>query len=123
MEGRHISPIGTLLGGDLSVMQLAVAGEALHARSAHGSLGVFPGFVLIIISEVLISFVMLKGRLFSKITAWLGLTGNSLLFIYIILVTFVPAMKSVAMLIAAPGGLLALAWMIIFTGRLFKLGR
>lgn len=45
------------------------------------------------------------------------------LIVYLILVTFVPAVETAAMMIAAHGGLLSLAWMIMFTIRLFKLGR
>ena len=102
---------------------LAAAGEALIVKGAHGGFGAFPGFVLITLSEMLISFVMLKSAIFSKMTAYVGLSGTLLLIIYLILVTFVPSIKSVAMVIAAPGGLLTLAWMIMFTIKLFKLSK
>ena len=104
-------------------MQIAATGEAMLAKGAHGSLGVFPGFILITISEILISCVMLKTSIFSETTAYTGIAGNSLLFIYILLVTFIPAMKSIAMMIAGPGGILTLTWMILFTVKLYKLGR
>jgi len=100
---------------------LAAAGEAMLARGAHGSPGVFLGFALTMISELLISFVMLKSQIFSKATAYLGIIGGILLFIYIVLVTFAPAIKNVAMIIAAPGGILAIIWMIMFAKRLLKL--
>lgn len=104
-------------------MQIAAAGEAMLVKGAHGSLGVFPGFILINISEILISCIMLKTSIFSKTTAYAGVAGNSLLFIYILLLTFIPAMKSIAMMIAGPGGLLTITWMILFTVKLYKLGR
>jgi drug/metabolite transporter superfamily protein YnfA len=99
----------------------AAAGEALLSKGAHGSIGVFPGFVLITLSELLISLAMLKGVMFSKATAYFGIFGTTLLFIYLILVTFVPSSKEFAILLAAPGGILSLIWMILFTFRLFKL--
>jgi hypothetical protein len=43
--------------------------------------------------------------------------------IYIILVTFVPAIGKLALAFAMPAGLLVMAWMIMFTRKLFKLGK
>lgn len=100
---------------------IAAAGEALLAKGTHGSLGVFPGFVMITVSELLISLVMLKGAVFSKTTAWFGISGTALLIVYLILVTFIPSSQEKAILLAAPGGILSLIWMILFTKRLFKL--
>jgi hypothetical protein len=42
--------------------------------------------------------------------------------LYVVLVNFVPGVESMATLVAMPGGLLLMVWMIIFTTRLFKLG-
>jgi hypothetical protein len=105
------------------VSLLASSGEALLAKGSHGSLGVFPGFFLITFSELLISLTMLKGVIFSKATAYLGISGTTLLIVYLILVTFVPSTKEKAILLAAPGGILSIIWMILFTIRLFKLAR
>lgn len=102
---------------------LAAAGEALIVRGSHGSPGVFLGFALTIIAEIIMSFVMLTGKIFSKVTSYMGILGSVLLLIYIILVTFIPETKNMAMIFVTPGGLLALAWMIMFTIRLFQLGR
>jgi drug/metabolite transporter superfamily protein YnfA len=101
----------------------AAAGEALLAKGAHGSLGVLPGFILVTLSELLISLAMIKGVMFSKATAFFGILGTTLLLIYIILVTFYPLSKEYATLFAAPGGILSLIWMILFTVRLFKLSK
>jgi hypothetical protein len=102
---------------------LASAGEAMLARGAHGSLGVFIGFILPTIAGVIMSFVMLKGKIFSKATAYLGILGNTFMLIYIIFVTLIPEIKNIAMICVMPGGLLCMAWMVMFTIRLFKLGR
>ena len=42
--------------------------------------------------------------------------------VYIVLVTFAPTVKNMAMAFAMPGGLLLLAWMVMLTIRLFRLG-
>lgn len=104
-------------------MQFAAAGEAMLARGAHGSLGVFIGFMLPNIAGIIMSIVMLKGKIFSKVNSYLGIAGSSLILIYLILITFAPATKSIATALALPGGLMAMAWMILFTIRLFQLGR
>ena len=101
---------------------LAAAGEAMLARGEHGSLGVFFGFALSTIAALLMSLVMLQGRVFSKINSYTGIIGNVLMFVYVVLVTFNPAVKNTAVAFAAPGGLLLMAWMVMFTIRLFQLG-
>lgn len=101
---------------------LASAGEAMLARGAHGSPGAFPGFVLNLAAEIIISVIMLTGKVFGKMTSWMGIIGGTLLLAYIILVTFIPGIKSVAMMFAAPGGILSLAWITMFTIRLFRMG-
>lgn len=100
---------------------LAAAGEAMLAKGAHGSPGAFTGFMLSTIAIIVMSLGMVKGKVFSKATGYVGLSGGILLIVYLSLVTFVPQMKSIAMMIAAPVGLLSLAWMIMFTIKLFKL--
>jgi hypothetical protein len=100
---------------------IAAAGEAMLARGAHGSPGAFPGFILVALAGSLMSFVMFRGGVFSKITSLFGLAGNLLMLAYLILVTFVPGMDRIAMIIAMPGGLLLLVWMILYRRRLLKL--
>lgn len=99
----------------------AAAGEAMLARGAHGSPGIFFSFFIPNLAGLLMSIVMLKGKVFGKVNAWLGITGSTLLMIYVVLVNFVPGVEAMATAVAMPGGLLCLAWMIMFTIRLFKL--
>ena len=101
---------------------LAAAGEAMLVRGEHGSLGVFFGFLLPTLSALIFSFVMLQGKVFSKANAYVGILGNALLLGYVVLVTFAPTVKNMAMAFAMPGGLLLLAWMVMITMRLFRLG-
>jgi len=102
---------------------LAAAGEAMLARGAHASPGAFLGFVLSTIASIVMSIGMLKGKIFSKATAYVGILGGALLFVYLVLVTFVPNIETMAMMFATPGGLLSMTWMIMFVIRFFKLRR
>lgn len=104
-------------------MLLAAAGEAMLAKGAHGSLGVFIGFALPTFANVLMSLVMISGKVFSRLTSYFGLVGNSLMVVYLILVTFNPAVEKLALMFAMPAGLLVMVWMIMFTIKLFKLSR
>jgi hypothetical protein len=108
---------------DEQKMLLSAAGEAMLAKGSHGSFGVFIGFALPTLANALLSFVMLQGSVFSKATGYIGLIGNSLMIIYIVLVTFMPAVEKMAVLFAMPGGLLLMTWMIMFTVKLFKLSK
>ena len=101
---------------------LAAAGEAMLARGEHGSLGAFFSFLLPTLAALAMSLVMVQGKIFSKANAYIGIIGNALMLIYVVLVTFAPAVKDMAMAFAMPGGLLLLVWMILFTVRLFRLG-
>ena len=104
-------------------MLLAAAGEAMLAKGAHGSLGVFIGFALPTFANVLMSSVMVNGKVFSRATSYIGFVGNILMLLYIILVTFFPAVEKLALVFAMPAGLLVMTWMIMFTRKLFKLSR
>jgi drug/metabolite transporter superfamily protein YnfA len=99
----------------------AAAGEAMLLKGIHGSYGMFISFILPNLGGILISWLMLKTGIFSKTNAWLGLIGSIMISVYLILVTFVPEVKSMATLFAAPGGLMLMAWMILFALRLRKI--
>ncbi len=97
-------------------------GQALLARGAHGSLGAFPGFFLQTLASILMSWLMLRSRAFVKWTGWFGIIGSTLLLIYLMLITFMPDLQSIALVMAAPGGILAIIWMILYTKSLFQWG-
>jgi hypothetical protein len=99
----------------------AAAGEAMLARGTHGSLGVFIGFLLPNIAGLVMSFTMLTGKVFGKVTSYLGIAGSALIMLYIVLVTFAPNIKDMATAFAMPGGLMSMAWMAMFAIRLFQI--
>jgi hypothetical protein len=102
---------------------LSAAGEALLARGAHGSPGVLPAFMLVTLANIVLSGELLRTRIFGRATGMLGLSGNLLLAVYLILVTFLPQVRPIAMAVAAPGGLLAIAWTVLTGIGLFRLSR
>lgn len=101
---------------------VAAAGEAILARGAHGSPGVLPGFLLVMVANIVLSVEMLRTRVFARATGILGLGGNLLLAVYLVLVTLVPRVRDAATAFAAPGGLLAIGWIVSLGVRLIRLG-
>ena len=104
-------------------MLLSAAGEAMLAKGSHGSLSVLIGFALPTLANAFMSCVMLNGKIFSRATSYIWIIGNSLMVIYIIMVTFMPTVEKMATAYAMPAGLLVMAWMIMFTIKLFKLSK
>ena len=104
-------------------MLLAGAGEAMLAKGSHGNLGVFIGFALPTFANALMSCVMLKGNIFSRANSYIGIIGNSLMIIYIIMVTFMPSVEKMALVFAMPAGLLLMTWMMMFTIKLLRLSK
>jgi hypothetical protein len=104
-------------------MLIAAAGEAMLAKGSHGNLSVFIGFALPTLANILMSWVMISGKVFSRATSYIGLVGNTLMVIYLIMVTFIPAVEKLALLFAMPAGLLLMTWMIMYTIKLFKLSK
>jgi hypothetical protein len=89
----------------------------------HGSLGVFIGFGLSTIASICMSLVMLHGKVFKRTLSYFGIIGNALLLINILLLTFIPTIQNVAVAIAAPDGLMALAWLLMVGIRLIRMGK
>ena len=100
----------------------AAAGESMLALGAHGSPGIFLGFFIPNIANLIMSVVMLEGKVFSKTNSWIGIIGSILMLLYVILVNFRTGVENMATAFAMPGALLLMVWMIMFTISLFKLG-
>lgn len=100
--------------------QFLTAGEALLATDIWHGTGAFMGGVFVQTSAVLISVVMLRSRVFSKITACLGILMHGLDLAHIIFVPFLPATGTVLMIAAGP---LYPIWLFLVGRRLLQLGR
>jgi hypothetical protein len=99
---------------------LEAAGQALLAVGQSHTPGTFIGFCLSEIAGILISFVMLRGGIFSKLTAYAGVLGFGMLLVYEICQSFVPGSSSFALIFAMIGGILNLVWYALIAQRLFK---
>ncbi|HOX74504.1 MAG TPA: DUF4386 family protein [Bacteroidales bacterium] len=110
-------------GTEEQKLLIAAAGEAMLAKGSHGNLGVFIGFVLPTFANALMSCVMLNGKVFSRATSYIGIIGNSLMIVYLILVTFNPEVEQLALAFAMPAGLLVMVWMFLYTIKLFKMSK
>jgi hypothetical protein len=110
--------------GDAQRALLAAAGEAVLASGEDFTPGAFPGMFFEIIAAVAMALVMLRGSVFAKRTAWIGLIGFTLLTLFTIWATFVPVLYAVAFYgFGMVGGLFVLAWFVLVARRFFQLGR
>jgi hypothetical protein len=101
----------------------AAAGEAVLARGEDFTPGSFTGLIFGGIAAIGMSFIMLRGGIFGKATAWIGIIGFTFLSVFTIWSTFVPVLYLVAFyFFGMVGGLLALAWFILTARRLLQLG-
>lgn len=108
--------------GESERVALYAAAAALLARGAHGSMGAFPGFLLSSLGTLFMTVAMVKGRIFSRRTSYLGMAGISLLIVYIAGATFLPEARGPMLALALPGGLLMIAWNVLVALRLFQTG-
>ena len=113
-----------LANTDIQKNIFVAAGEAVLARGEDFTPGSFIGLFFSGIAAIAISFVMLRGRIFGKATACIGIVGFTFLSLFTILATFVPALYTFAFYIfGSLGGILALTWFDLVARRLFQLGR
>jgi len=98
--------------------QLLAAGEALMAADIWHSTGAILGGVLLQCGAVLISIVMLRGNIFSKTTAWMGIVMHGLDLAHIIGGLFVPVIGAILLSIA---GLLYPVWFLLVGLKLLRL--
>ncbi len=78
----------------------AAAGEAVLSEGSTGSFG----YILVPFGNIFISVVMLKSKIFRELIGYFGLIGNILILLYVIFDTVI---------IAVPGGLLYLMWILL----------
>lgn len=94
------------------------AGEALLAIHSQGA-GIRVSLFLVLLGGLLISIVMLRSRVFSKTTAWMGILANAIGLGFFIALAFDPALVAIPASISAP---FRLIWYFLIALRLLKLG-
>ncbi len=98
------------------------AGEAILARGEDFTPGAFIGLFLSGCAAIAISIIMLRGGLFGKWSAWIGIIGFTFLSLFTIFATFVPALYTFSFyFFGSIGGILALTWFALTSRRLFQL--
>ena len=98
--------------------QYVAAGEAVMATNIWQNTGAVVGAVLLQIGAVIICWVMLRGGVFSKGTAWLGLVMHSLDLAHLLCGNFIPAAGMVLMALA---GVAYPFWFFLIGRRLLQL--
>jgi len=108
-------------GGEQAAIQGAA--QALLARGAHGSFGAFLGFFVSEVGTLLMAIAMLHGRVFGRTAGWIGIAGASVLMVYSVAMTVSPGSEALVKGIAAPGGLLMIAWDLMVARGLIGLAK
>lgn len=102
---------------------LEAAGQAMLSVGQSHTPGTFLAFFFAEVAGILLSVLMLRGKLFGLVTSLAGLIGYGFLLIYEVLVSFVPSSHNAALLLAMVGGLSNILWSLLVAIRLFQLGQ
>lgn len=102
---------------------LVAAGEAMLAVGQSHTPGTFLAFALASLSGLFMTWVMLRGGVFSRVTASVGMVGFAFLLIFEICSDFVPVLFDTAMIFAIIGGIASMVWYIMVARRLFQLAK
>ncbi len=103
-------------GTDAQKSLLVVAGQAMLAEGQSR-----PGILLIEFAGVIVSAVMLRSKVFSKVTAYAGILGNALLMVVEIILTFLGKLPGMGMVIAIGAGFAMMTWYFLVGRRLLQL--
>ena len=106
---------------DAQRAMLSASGQSMLSVGESHTPGTFIAFFLSEVAGILISFVMLRSKVFTPLNAYFGILGFSLLLIFEVCSSFVPALADVVLIFAMCGGLLSMAWYILIARRLFQL--
>ena len=71
----------------------------------------------------MISWVMLRSKIFSRVTAYMGMLGFGFLLVFECFASFAAGISPLALILAMLGGLLSMAWYVLVALRLFQLGQ
>lgn len=100
------------------------AGQAILANTNQRAVeGFNMGLLLVSVAGLIVSAVMLRSNIFSKVTAYVGILANAISLAEYFRLAFVPAAVLLLLIIATASGLLLLIWYILIARRLFQLGQ
>ncbi len=99
------------------------AGEALLAvnnpGATHQGTGIYASLALVLLAGLLMSVVMLRSSVFSRVTAYVGILANVLGLGYFVVLVFVPAIYALPLILSAP---FRVTWYVLIARKLFQLG-
>jgi len=96
---------------------LAAAGQAMLTEGSN-RLGLF----LIGAAGLVLSVVMLRGKVFGRATGYAGVAGNGLMLVLEIILAFPPAWRDAWMSVAMCAGVAIMVWYVLVGGRLLRMG-
>lgn len=104
---------------------LLAAGQAtlaIHQNAGYEGTGLYMSFFLVTVAGLIIAVVMLRSRIrvFSKVTAYVGILANGFGLGYYLALAFAPAMVALPLSVSA---IFLLAWYLLISRRLFQLGK
>lgn len=102
---------------------LEAAGRAALAQGADLTPGTLIGLFFAQLGGLIMAWVMLRSKIFSKWTGWMGLFGFGCMILFFPLAAFDPEQFTLAMLISMFGGLALMAYYTLFALRLFQLSK
>ncbi len=110
---------------DVQRSMLLAAGQAtlaIHDNAGYEGTGLYLSFFFVTVTGLIISLVMLRSRIrvFSKVTAYVGILANGFGLSYYLTLAFAPALVALPISVSA---LFLLAWYILIGRRLFQLGK
>jgi hypothetical protein len=114
----HLSDMYAEATSEKEKSLLIAAGQAILASDMWHGTGAKIGGILIQLGAFMLSFIMLKGTVFNKLTAYTGIFTHGLDLAHIIVGFFLPTVSVILMAIAGP---LYLLWFPLIGMRLFKL--
>jgi len=98
------------------------AGEALLAIYNPGTIyqgtGYYVGYFLVLLAGLIISIAMLRSRVFSRATAWVGILANGICLLHFVALAFAPALIAFPTSISAP---FRVTWYVLIALGLFRL--
>jgi hypothetical protein len=100
------------------------AGQAMLANTNQRAVeGFNMGFLLVSVAGLIVSAVMLRSNIFSKVTAYVGILANAISLTEYFRLAFVPAAVLLLLIIATASGFLLMIWYILIARRLIQLGQ
>lgn len=102
------------------------AGQAMLTTNGtiYQSTGIYMSFLLMAIAGLIVSIVILRSSIFSRVTAYVGILASAFDLTYCITLAFIPAIDAdlIALWTQPAAGLLLMVWHILIGLRLLRLG-